>query len=272
MPTTLTDTPAAVDCHFHVFAAHAGEHGARYRPAYDAPLGQWLQSARSCGVRRGVLVQTSFMGTNNDVLLDALAQEPLHLRGVAVLDSAADPARVASLHKRGVRGLRLNLAGAHSHTLSDLRDWFARGTALWDAMQALGWHLQIHTDTGDLPRVLAHVPGSLPVVLDHFARPATAHAQDETLRVVAERAQHSPLYVKLSAPYRLAGLNPAVLARNWLDVLGPQHLLWGSDWPCTNHESHADYARLKTGLSQCLADTALERQVLVDNPSRLYWP
>ncbi len=271
MSASLTEAPAAVDCHFHVFNAHAGEPGARYRPAYDAHLENWLHAARSCGIGRGVLVQTSFMGTNNRAVLAALAQNPAHLRGIAVIDPSAEPELVASLHAQGVRGLRLNLAGARGSTQHTLRRWLARGSAIWEAMEVLGWHFQLHTDTGELPAVLAALPGHLPVVLDHFARPAAAHAHDETLRAVAARARRAAVHVKLSAPYRLAGLEPAGLARNWLDVLGPDRLLWGSDWPCTNHESHADYGRLQRGLQQWLEEAALQEQVLVDNPARLYW-
>jgi predicted TIM-barrel fold metal-dependent hydrolase len=77
------------------------------------------------------------------------------------------------------------------------------------------------------------------------------------------------LYVKLSGAYRLQGPDPAALARVLHDELGPQALLWGSDWPCTNHEDHADYPALLGQLHDALPADALQA-VLSDNPLRLY--
>ncbi|MNY45496.1 Amidohydrolase [compost metagenome] len=53
-------------------------------------------------------------------------------------------------------------------------------------------------------------------------------------------AVRRPLWIKISAPYRLASPNqwPA-LAAHWAEVAGPDRLLWGSDWPWTNHEAPA---------------------------------
>jgi predicted TIM-barrel fold metal-dependent hydrolase len=137
----------AVDTHFHVFAAHQAQPGARYTPAYAAPLSAWQAAAVPQGVMRGVLVQTSFMGTDNRLLLDTLAQHPDTLRGIAVVAPTADGQMLAPLHAAGVRGIRLNLSGL-SH---DILAWSA-ATALWDALLALGWHLELHTDIGQSAR------------------------------------------------------------------------------------------------------------------------
>ena len=258
----------AADCHFHVFAANEGLAGARYRPAYAAPLTTWSSLAATSGIARGVLVQTSFMGTDNHALLQTLAQAPDRLRGIAVLDPASGASQVDALHAQGVRGLRLNLVG-RDH---DVSAWVAAGHALWEAMQRLGWHLLVHTDIGLLPGVLRQLPAGLPLVFDHFARPASASAHDVTVRSVASRAAKAPVHIKLSAPYRLGGVDAAALARLWLAELGANRLLWGSDWPCTNHETHADYPALARSLERWMEDPALVHQVRVLNPARLYWP
>ena len=62
----------------------------------------------------------------------------------------------------------------------------------------------------------------------------------------------------------------AVLARRWLATLGPAALLWGSDWPCTNHEAQADYARLKAEAEDWVGVTAAE-QVRGANAWQVYW-
>ena len=256
----------AVDAHFHVFAAHQAQPGARYTPAYAAPLLAWLGAAQPLGVRRGVLVQTSFMGTDNTALLDTLAQHPDTLRGIAVVASTADLQTLAPLHAGGVRGIRLNLAGV-SHNIAA---WSA-ATALWETLLALGWHLELHTDLGQLPGVLAQLPAALPLVIDHMGKPDAVAAHDATVRALADRARQTPVHVKLSGAYRLGGRDAGALARLWLAELGPDRLLWGSDWPCTNHEAQADYAALRHALDAWLGDAAAVQAALVANPDRLYW-
>ena len=256
----------AVDSHFHVFDAHQAQPGARYTPAYAAPLATWQAAARPLGVRRGVLVQTSFLGTDNRLLLSTLVQHPETLRGVAVVAPTASADTLALLHAAGVRGIRLNLSGVSHH----IPEWSA-ATALWDALAALGWHLELHTDIGRLPGVLAQLPAALPLVIDHLGKPETMAAGDATVRALATRARQAPVHVKLSGAYRLGGLDAGALARLWLGELGPQRLLWGSDWPCTNHEAHADYPALHHALDDWLLDRASAEAARVDNPNRLYW-
>ena len=277
VPTGATPLLAAVDTHFHMFEAGQSLPGARYTPAYGAPLATWQAHAAAVGVTHGVLVQTSFMGTDNRLLLAQLAQHPTTLRGVAVVAPEATLAALMPWHNNGVCGIRLNLAG-RSH---DMAAW-ASATALWDAVLQLGWHVELHTDTGALPAVLAALPQALPLVVDHFAKPAQASAHDATVLALLRRnkrgqqiAAGTPpgVSIKLSAAYRLVeGVDPGTLARLWRDELGPRALLWGSDWPCTNHESEADYPQLLGALDDWLGSVpAHVHAVRTTNPLRLYW-
>jgi predicted TIM-barrel fold metal-dependent hydrolase len=263
-------TQISVDSHFHVFEAGQSVPEARYSPDYAAEFSQWQNAAQQLGVTHGVLVQTSFLGTDNSNLLKHLQQTPDTLRGVAVVAPSASYAQLADLHGQGVRGIRLNLAG-QSH---DMVTWQA-ARSLWDAVLCLGWHVELHTDTGALPAVLAAVPLNIPVVIDHFCRPEKASLQDETVRAVQNRvaAVSAPIYVKLSAAYRLkTEINPKDLAGLWLAELGENALLWGSDWPCTNFESKADYAALHGALADWLDNDAAAMQAARSaNPMRLYW-
>lgn len=259
----------SVDTHFHVFAAGLSVPGARYTPSYDASFKAWQTQATPVGVTHGVLVQTSFMGTDNTLMLAQLALHPATLRGVAVVASDAAPGLLTSLHAQGVRGIRLNLAG-QSH---DMAEW--RGaSALWDALLQLGMHVELHTDAGCLPSVVAALPLAMPLVLDHFAKPARVSVHDESVVAIGKRIQRggNAVHVKLSAPYRLAqGVDPAVLARLWQDVLGDDGFLWGSDWPHTNHESRYRYAALRDELDRCLGgDAYAAHAAICVNPARLY--
>lgn len=278
-PASAAQSPVlCVDTHFHVFEAGQSLAGARYTPAYAAPLSAWQAVAAPVGVTHGVLVQTSFMDTDNRLLLAQLARHPDTLRGVAVVSPSATLATLAPLQAQGVRGIRLNLAG-RSH---EMRTW-AAASALWDALLQLGWHVELHTDAGALPGVMAAVPLALPVVVDHFGKPLRVSPQDATVAAVRQRSRRGGaassrhemphLHIKLSAAYRLgAGVKPQDLARLWLGELGPQALLWGSDWPCTNHELAADYPALHAALADWLGPASADVQAVRSvNPMRLYW-
>ena len=255
----------AVDAHLHVFAAGVAVGGARYVPAYDALLSDWSDRAAGVGVTRGVLVQPSFLGTDNAHLLAHLRREPDRLRGVAVVSPRATADELARLDEGGVRGLRINLAG-RSHGM----DAWATATALWDAVASMGWHAEIHTDPGALPPVLARLPAQIPVVIDHMGKPDRPSSTDATVVAVVGRASRSDVHVKLSGAYRLAGRDAAAVARVWLDALGTRRLVWGSDWPCTNHEAEADYPALFARLADWVGAENVD-PILRGTPNRLYW-
>ena len=254
-----------VDTHFHVFSAGDGLPQARYKPAYDAPLSAWEDLSQPLGVGLGVLVQTSFMGTDNRRLLDELASQPHSLRGVAVVAPDADPADLQRLHAAGVRGIRLNLAGV-SHEIPEWR----QADRLWSSLAELGWHLELHTDVGALPGVLQQLPGDLSLVVDHMAKPDAPTQSDPTVQAVVQRCRKASIHIKLSGAYRLGGRAPEQTARMWLQVLGVERLLWGSDWPHTNHEAVTSYGSCFNQLQDWVGEGAAQK-VLTDNPLAVYW-
>ncbi|WP_427307367.1 amidohydrolase family protein [Cupriavidus sp. H39] len=227
-----------VDTHFHVFDNGAAMPSARYRPAYAAGLEDWRATLGGLGDLYGVVVQTSFLGTDNSTLLAALQAWPERLRGVAVVDPSVTDPQLETLQAAGVRGIRLNLYGDP--------DWQRIATAPWRGLfrriDALGWHVELHTHNGDGGMVLARLDAALgdagtPVVLDHFGRPGSAGIADAIFGVAAAVRARRPVWVKISAPYRLPSPHdwPA-LAQAWREIVGDDRLLWGSDWPWTNHE------------------------------------
>ncbi len=260
----LTTSSVRVDCHFHVFEAGRAVAQARYVPAYAATIKQWSDKAGRVGVSHGVLVQPSFLGEDNRLLLSTLAAHSNRLIGVAVVSPRTSPHELAAMHALGVRGVRLNLSG-RSH---DLSGW-AREHAYWDRLLSMGWHVEVHTDPGRLPDVLPQLPSSLHVVVDHMAKPLKPRPSDPTLRLLG-RLGPGRVSVKLSGGYRLGDVDPQETAHSLLDELGCSALLWGSDWPCTNFENWADYPALHATLSQWLEPAHLEAVTRI-NPLRLYW-
>ena len=263
------------DCHFHVFKACESVDAARYVPSYTSTLVDWQADAARVDVTRGVVVQPSFLGTDNRLLLATLAACTDDLRGVAVVSESVSESELRNLHANGVRGIRLNLMGCadDERTIRELPSLW------WSGLIAAGLHLELHSDIGRIAALLPRVPSDITVVLDHFAKPQTAVLADATVAAVRGREHAgSTTYVTLSGAYRQGAadtLAPSTkckaLATIWLDVLGRERLLWGSDWPCTNYESEADYASLREQLASWLPDHGDQNATLSTNPDRLYW-
>ena len=258
----------AVDAHAHVFSASTGPvPGARYRPAYAAPLDDWRALWPTAGITHGVLTQVSFLGTDNSELLRAIARDPARLRGVARVEPGIDDAALAALEAGGVGAARLNLSGAADFSAYGTPPW----RALLDRIQARGWHVEVFTDAGRLPGIAAALATTtIPLVFDHFGNPGRDDASIErSFEAAAGLAARRSVAVKLSAPYRLGGADPARLARRWLEIAGPGGLLWGSDWPWTRHEAGRDYAELRALLDAWLPAPVVPA-VLWDNAARVY--
>jgi predicted TIM-barrel fold metal-dependent hydrolase len=220
------------DCHVHVFDASAPARAGHYRPV-DRPLGQIERVAHDHGVRHLVLVQPSVYGTDNTLMLEALAREPGRHRGVAVVADEVSDAELAAMHAAGVRGVRFNLVSPVGEGVDPAK----RIAKLAPRLQRLGWHLQWYTDAGQLPLVAElQRSNNVTCVLDHLAGFGALLADDHPAWEAAARLAESGAWLKLSGWYRLdaqapyAGLVPHV--RRLADLFGDR-MVWGSDWPHT---------------------------------------
>ena len=139
-----------VDAHIHVVgdpARYPMIPGRNYTPPV-ATLGQIEALGAPAGVTRLVVVQPSFYGTDNTLLLDTLAALGPRGAGVAVLDpettGEGDALRLAA---SGIRGLRINLYSGHG-TGPSLAERFAATAGLAKRMRA---HVQV---IADQPRLI----------------------------------------------------------------------------------------------------------------------
>jgi len=139
---------SSVDTHAHVFERGLPMPDARrYAPEEDALLGTYLHHLDTHGLAHGVLVQPSFLGTDNSYLLQALRAQPQRLRGVAVVDESTGDEQLQALADAGVVGMRLNLIGL------PLPDLNAPGwRRVLEQANTLGWHVELHLQ--------AHPPGA----------------------------------------------------------------------------------------------------------------
>ncbi|MCW2271945.1 2-pyrone-4,6-dicarbaxylate hydrolase [compost metagenome] len=262
---------AGVDSHAHIFR-HDLPMAAdrRYSPDYDALVEDYLAHLDRCGLAHGVLIQPSFLGTDNHFMLEALMRFPERLRGVAVVDPQIDDAQLEALANAGVVGARLNLIGRapNDFTAAQWQTFFQR-------LARLGWQVEIQAVFDALSQVLpAIIASGVTVVVDHFALPQRdIDPLDPAHQALLVLLGEQRVWVKLSAAYRSqSDLVRAVAVLTHLRAAcgGIDRLVWGSDWPHTQFESRTGYDEQFAWLEALLPDPLERRQVLVDNPSKLF--
>ncbi|MDB5871210.1 MAG: amidohydrolase family protein [Ramlibacter sp.] len=276
--STLTrpnfEVPAgACDSHTHVF-----ESGEKYphvdKPHYTLPDGPLAKLESMCdflGLAHYVIVQSSFYGTDNRCLLDALDQAGARARGVAMVDENVTDAQLQDMHRRGVRALRLDLFLRSSLPTSQIVEYIKRSVK---RTQALGWHLQFYTP-GWVVRDLIPFLGDLDAdfVIDHMgymleSDGLTRQDFDRLLSALKDGRG----WMKLSGPYRLAKdgnydrLRP--LARAIVEQL-PDRVIWGSDWPHIPNGGR-DTGELLNLLADWIPEAGARNKILADNPAHLF--
>ncbi|UQD69873.1 amidohydrolase family protein [Bradyrhizobium japonicum] len=259
-----------IDTHAHVF--HRGLRlapGRRYAPDYDAPLALYLEQLDRNGMSNGVLVQPSFLGTDNSYLVESLKTAGGRLRGIAVVDPSVTADELRALDRAGVVGIRLNLVGQPLPDLS-ASEW----KALLADLKALRWQVEIQRNAADLavlaPQLLDH---GVTVVLDHYALPdPKLGVADPGFQSVLKLGATKNVWVKISAPYRNGAAGESFAKETYpllRSAYGLDRLLWGSDWPHTQFEVSQSYERNRRFLDTLITDPAERAQVLA-SPRSLF--
>ncbi|MHA3903577.1 amidohydrolase family protein [Castellaniella sp. WN] len=229
-----------VDSHAHIFTTKLRMVQARrYTPDRDATITDYLEMLRRNAVEYGVLVQPSFLGTDNQYMLSALLGHPTRLRGVAVVDPNIGTEDLLAFHAAGIVGIRLNLIGRSIPDLAS-EDW----SRLLDFVHKHDWHIELHATARYLPELVAPLLArGCKIVVDHFGRPdASLGVSDPGFQYLLKTSETGLVWVKLSAPYRLPSSEDCSdlarrLSRELLGAFSPGRLVWGSDWPHSEHSS-----------------------------------
>jgi predicted TIM-barrel fold metal-dependent hydrolase len=263
----------AVDCHAHVFRRDLPMPDRRRAPSgYDATLADYLALLDANAISHGVLVQPSFLGTDNRYLVAALRTHPQRLRGVAVVDPAVGADELQALAAAGVVGIRLNLIGLPTPDFAS-PSW----APLLRELRRLHWQVEVHQLAGQLEPVMDPLlAAGLDVVVDHFGRPdGTLGVDDPGFRYLLSTGASRRVWVKLSGAYRNgaggAGEATALAAVPLLKAShGLDRLVWGSDWPHTLFEHAANYATERRLLDTWLPDPGERDIVLRRTPQALF--
>ena len=259
----------AIDCHAHVMRRDLPLASERHSaPKRDIDVEEFLGVLDAHGISHGVLTAPSFYGTDNQLLLKALAAHPGRLRGTAIVAPEITPQALAELARAGIVGIRLNWFRRDALpdvTSTDYRRLLAN-------VREQRWQVEIYLEGGKLAAVLPRLrDAGVRVVVDHFGSPDPARGvQCAGFGEVLKGVRAGDTWVKLSAPYRLGGADPQRYVDALLAAGGPAQLVWASDWPFVGYEEHLTYRQCVDRLVEWIPDDRTRRAVLVDTPSSLF--
>ncbi len=275
----------AVDTHCHVFGPghefpFAPER--KYTPC-DASKEQLFALRDHLGFDKNVIVGASCHGTDNRALVDALIHSQGKARGIATVGRNITDAALNDLHEAGVRGVRFNF-------IKRLVDFTPKDELMEVAARIapLGWHIVVYFEAVDLPELWSFF-SQLPtiVVVDHMGRPNVSKDVNgpEFGLLIRLLSEHENIWTKVTCPERLSMQGPKAIhgeLKPYQDVIPfgkllverfPDRVLSGTDWPHPNLTDHMPDDGLLVDWIPHIAPTfALQHQLLVDNPNRLYWP
>jgi 2-pyrone-4,6-dicarboxylate lactonase len=276
--------PGAVDAHCHVFGPsaefpYASER--KYTPC-DASKAQLFALRDHLGFSRNVIVQATCHGADNSAMVDALAASGGRARGVATVRRDVGEVELQALNDAGVRGVRFNF-------IRRLVDFTPKDELLEIAkrIRRLGWHVVVYFEAVDLPELWDFFTAlPMTVVVDHMGRPDVSKPVDgpEFALFIKFLTENPNVWSKVSCPERLSISGPPALnveRHPYRDVVPfarriveqfPDRVLWGTDWPHPNLKGHMpDDGLLVDFIPQIATTPELQRRLLVENPTRLYW-
>lgn len=270
-----TPPPNACDGHCHVFGPgkrfpYAKER--TYEPP-DSPKEKLADLHKFLGFSRAVLVQASCHGTDNRAMLDAIASSKGAWRGVAMVPKSVAQIELQRLNAAGVRGIRYNFVKHLGGTpaLEAVEDIVAR-------IAPLGWHLQLHLDADGISELRTFLRKlKIPFIIDHMGRvPARLGLEQPAFRQLLELLKDNPnAWVKISGAERVSAagkpFHDAVPFAEALIKAAPDRIMWGTDFPHPNVKWMPNDGELVDLFAKMCPDDTLRKNILVDNPTKLYW-
>jgi predicted TIM-barrel fold metal-dependent hydrolase len=201
-------------------------------------------------------------------------------RGVAVIDDKTTDAELDRLASLGFKGIRLNLS---TGGINDPKVATERFLAAAARVKSRNWHVQLNTTLpviAAMKDALANSP--VPLVFDHFgnANEPLGVGQPGFSDLVA-LVKSGKAYVKISvtAGPRENYSHFTPLAQMLISA-NVERILWGTNWPHPNSVDgstakvnplwHVDDGLVLNLLPTWAPDAAVRKQILVDNPARLY--
>ncbi len=275
-----TPPPGAVDAHCHVFGPMAEfpfSAKAKYLPE-DAGPEKLFALRDHLGFDKNVIVQASCHGTDNAATLHAIAASVGKARGVAVVDPDIPDDGLHKLHDGGIRGIRFNF-------LKRLVDNAPKDKFL-DVASRLpkGWHVVIYFEADILEELRPFMDAiPVPIVVDHMGRPDVSQGPDgpdmKAFRALLDSRED--IHFKATCPERLDAIMEGGKGDPWdafatavapLVADYPDRCIWGTDWPHPNMQDEIpDDGHIVDMIPRIAPSEELQKKLLIDNPTRLYW-
>jgi predicted TIM-barrel fold metal-dependent hydrolase len=264
-----------IDCHNHIFdpARFPYRADTAYRPSMQeiGTAAQFAHVMDACGVRHALLVgPTTGYRTDNRCMLDAIARGGDRFKGIAVVDNAVSRQELVEMQRAGVVGVAFNPAMESVDVMNDAEP-------LLNTLAELDMFAQIQV-TGDqlvaLEPLIART--ATRVLIDHCGRPdAEAGVNQPGFQTLLRLADSGRTFVKISGLQKFSQFDyPYEDAQSFaLEILrtfGPDHCVWGSDWPFLRSPVRMDYAPLLTLIQRMIPDDDARRRVLWSTPCSLF--
>jgi 2-pyrone-4,6-dicarboxylate lactonase len=275
----LVAPPGACDTHLHVygpFDRYPLVPERNYDPDPHSTLDDYLKVHRALGLERAVIVTGSGNGTNNQITLDALQRMRGSFKGLALLDPSINDAALLNLKEAGFSGFRIKAHGRGGLSFEDTKRMVARTVGF-------GWHIEFMSQS--MREVIGGVPFlnslKVPYVFDHVAHAEPHQSKNDRefgeLLAILKNEEHA--WINLYSFYQLSEAGPPDYS-DMIEVVGaivearPNRVIWGSNWP---HGGIAvpmpNDGDLLDFLLTPVRDETIRKQILSDNPARLYgWP
>ena len=272
----LVAPPGACDTHLHVygpFDRYPLVAERNYDPDPHSTLDHYLKVHRTLGLERAVIVTGSGNGTNNQITLDALQRMKGSFKGLALIDPTITDTELTKLKIGGFTGFRIKANGRGGLSFEDTKRMIARTAGF-------GWHIEFMSQS--MAEVIGAVPFlnslNVPYVFDHVAHsePHQNKNDREFRELLGIFRNEERAWINLYSFYQLSEAGPPDYS-DMLAVVGaivearPDHVVWGSNWP---HGGIAvpmpNDGDLLDFLLTSVPDETIRKQILVDNPAKLY--
>ena len=270
-----------VESHCHIIAPDQQSYPRNLGPnpaawVRDLSAEDFLDLITQAGVEKAILVQAfGAYRYDNRYVADAAARHPDRFAAVCIVDPLA-PGACEQLDfwvkDKGVRGLRM-VTWTEPPTLLD----DARINPLWQRASELKIPVCVLTTFDQVARlrpVLQRFP-DLRLALDHLGMPRLSEEPQRNAQPLFDLARFPNFYGKFSS-WTIESLTRggasacAEFFRRLLDSFGPDHLMWGSNFPASNERSYRGFVELAQEQLAFLSTS--ERRWLFGDTALSLWP
>ncbi len=244
----------------------------------DAPVENLRRLHQHLGISRAVIVHASCHGTDMAVTLDAIASSDGSYRGVACVEDAVTDRELQNACTRAGSAAFDSISSKHLGGVPDLAVFYrrcSRESSRW------AWHVVLHLDAEDIltQQELLERHRCALHHRSHGTRQSGRRTGAAPVSVCCSRftANNSLAWIKVCGSERVsAGKRPfrdAVPFAQALIAVDPHRILVGHRLaPPEYHKGHAERRRAGRSVRRDLPGSrVLQRRILVDNPSRMYW-